>query len=240
MKDPGGYIEPAIIEKAIQKSSHNPKEELLLDFLWKTGRRVSEVLSLRVKDVHYDLAKITFPILKKKKVRGSHPRELKDVPLTLLYKIKEYLNIRELNPSDPIHFFKGETYIFHMRVLMKNEEMGRSGAYKIVRKAFERIGVTKIGDTFPHPHHLRHSFAVHFAKKAKNPRDITVLQRYLNHATIGMTMNYLQFRETDIKETLDEMFDEKSKLVEVKKKELKKWEKEFIPTCDMDKDIKFI
>jgi len=210
MKDKGAYVSPEIIEKVIKASEKNMQHHLLLSFLWKTGNRVSEILELKFKDIHEDLGKISFPILKKRQVKGEAPRMLKDVPTSLIEDVNKWRMFRETYLIEQIHRYREDAYIFRefTRTDERNKHFTRSGVYRMVRRYFGRVGINKVGDGLPHPHLFRHSFAVHFARNSKSPHDLVVLKNYLGHSSINMTMTYLQFTQQDVKETLDRMFKE--------------------------------
>jgi integrase/recombinase XerD len=208
MKDKGSYIPPEIVANAIKKCKVL-KHKLLLLVLYRSGRRVSEVLNLRVKDVNFDLGMVTFPILKKNQVKDKRlkkkdpPRRLKPLDIESLKALKEWIELKELRENDWI-------FMFDRLIGEPATRMTRFGAYKIIRKAFENIGITDMGDGKPHPHALRHSFAIQYIKTNSGEmtgQDIINLQHHLEHSHIEMTMNYLQFADdAKTKNHLEKMF----------------------------------
>lgn len=183
MTDPKGYLTVEQIEKLL-KAAKNKRDYALLMIMYRCGRRVSEVLAIKRNDINFLEKKIIFKILKKRTKR----EEIKPVDEKTIYALKDYLidlpkNLRK----------KPDNLIF---------PISRQYVFKMVRETGERAGITTIGKKRLHPHHLRHSFAVHQVKSGniKTVEDLRILQRYMGHTNISMTAHYLQFGQEDLKE----------------------------------------
>jgi len=190
MKDPQGYLEPEQIKRIID-SCFDFRNKVLLMVLARSGRRISEILMLKPKDINYADRTIVWNILKKPKdVKGRAPRKIKPIDRNTLDSLRKYVEVREIPP---------ERKVF---------EISRIRAYQIVRDACEMVGITQIGDTKPHPHHFRHSFSVNFVRKyGDNTETLRVLQQYLEHSDIGVTAGYLQFSQEHIRAVMEKMWE---------------------------------
>ncbi len=202
MKDLRGFLTPEQIEAMI-RGCDNLRDRLLIRLLWRTGMRVSElvrpgkdrspVLGLRVSEILWGENAL---IIRHAKRKGNPPRRI-DVDTGTLAKIREYLDKRPGNSEFVIN-------------------ITRQMAYLVVRQAAERIGITEVGDALvsknrhPHPHHLRHSLAVHSVRVTKgNYGDLIRLQQQLGHASVATTAGYVQFNDEEQRKWYDELWKEK-------------------------------
>lgn len=202
MKDLKGFFSVEQVEAMIE-ACDNLRDRVLIRLLWRTGVRVSElvrpgkdrspVLGLRVSDILWDEYAL---IIRHAKRKDNPPRRINVDPETLAM-VREYL---EKRPE------KSEFVI----------PIGRQMAYLVVRQAAERIGITEVGDPLvskrrhPHPHHLRHSLAVHSVRvTGGNYADLIRLQSQLGHASIATTAGYVQFSDKEQRKWYDDLWKEK-------------------------------
>ena len=202
MKDVRGFFSVEQVEAMIE-GCDNLRDRVLIRLLWRTGMRVSElvrpgtdrspVLGLRVKDILWQENSF---IIRHAKRKGNPPRRIDVDPGTLAI-VREYL---EKRPE------KSEFVI----------PIGRQMAYLVVRQAAERVGITEVGDPLvsqrrhPHPHHLRHSLAVHSVKVGGGEDESMVhLQKQLGHASIATTFSYLEFGDKRKRKWYDDLWKEK-------------------------------
>lgn len=199
MKDLRGFFSVEQVEAMIE-GCDNLRDRLLIRLLWRTGMRVSElvrpgkdrspVLGLRVSNILWQENAL---IIRHAKRKDNPPRRIDIDPGTLAM-VKEYLENR---PE------KSEFVI----------PIGRQMAYLVVRQAAERIGITEVGDPMvskrrhPHPHHLRHSLAVHSVRMTKgNYADLIRLQSQLGHASLSTTASYVQFSDEEQRKWYDDLW----------------------------------
>jgi integrase/recombinase XerD len=202
MKDLRGFFTPAQVNAMIE-GCNNLRDRVLIRLLWRTGMRVSElvrpgkdrslVLGLRVENIIWGENAL---IIRHAKRKDNPPRRI-DVDTETLAMVREYL---EKRPD------KSEFVI----------PITRQMAYLVVRKAAERVGITEVGDPLvsqrrhPHPHHLRHSLAVHSVRVTKgNYADLIRLQTQLGHASIATTAGYIQFSDEEQRKWYDDLWKEK-------------------------------
>ena len=202
MKDLRGFFNSDQVEAMIE-GCDNLRDRVLIRLLWRTGMRISElvrpgkdrspVLGLRVTDILWQENAL---IIRHAKRKGNPPRRI-DIDPSTLDMVREYL---EKRPD------KSEFVI----------NIGRQMGYLVVRQAAERIGITEVGDSLiskrrhPHPHHLRHSLAVHSVRVTKgNYGDLIRLQAQLGHASVATTASYIQFSDEEQRKWYDDLWEKK-------------------------------
>jgi integrase/recombinase XerD len=194
MKDLKGYLTEDQVNRIIDKAT-NLRDKLILQIMYRCGRRVSEVLMINKDDILWNENKIIFNILKRKRSL----KEMKPVDnetMGLLRQYIEHVPIRNLkkNMVDDRLFPITRQYVF-----------------KLIRKLGKQAGIEYVGKKRLHPHHLRHSFAVHQVRtRVKTAEDLRKLQMYMSHANIATTSHYLQFSPDELRDLVD-VWNEKPK-----------------------------
>lgn len=188
MKDLQGFFKKGERQR-IYNSCDTWRDRVLIRLLWKTGRRISEVLQLKVKDIDFQNQNILFIILKKK----TPFKRWKPIDQFTLSLLSKYLTMSGL---------KSEHYLIHGGD--PNKYISRQRAFQIVRRLCRNAGIEKVGDSLPHPHHFRHSFAIDLAKRSKSPADIRQVQMAMEHSSLAMTEQYLQFGSSDLRALIQE------------------------------------
>lgn len=142
-------------------------ELLILEFLYGTGIRQSELLNLKMSNLE----------INKKEVRvlGKGNKE-RIIPLntTLLHLLTEYLNKKndlEGNKTD---------FLF---VKQNNERISKSYIYRTVKKKLNEINT----QSKTSPHVLRHTFATHLLN---NGADLNSIKELLGHCSLASTQVY--------------------------------------------------
>jgi len=166
------YMTKDEVRDVLEGVEHKPLNHLLINFLWQTGARVTEALSVKVSDIDFYSKVVHMPSLKKKRP------QIKTIPLQgeLLGELGAYIGQKGL---------KKEERIFSIT---------RQHAHRIVRDACIKGGIEK---TRSHPHVLRHSFSVN-AVLQRVP--LPILQKWLGHSDIKNTMVYLQILSQDTRD----------------------------------------
>lgn len=167
-------------------SLYTLRDKVLFLFGIKSGFRISELLSLRVKDVYqYGRALDRVCVARrfmKKKVEGRavllHP-EVKDVMVSLIER-------NSLGPED---------YLFQS-AKGQNKPITRGQARRIIRQACIAGQITGKVAT--------HSMRKTFANKVYDRlgKDLVKTQRALGHKSVSSTVSYLSFREEEIDEAI--------------------------------------
>jgi len=187
MKDLKGYLTEDQVNRIIGKTT-NLRDRLILQIMYRCGRRVSEVLMISKDDILWDENKIIFNILKRKRPL----KEMKPVDDETMGLLKQYVdspsagNLKKQMAGDVL-FPVSRQYVF-----------------KLVRKLGKQAGIEHVGKKQLHPHHLRHSFAVHQVRtRVKTAEDLRKLQMYMSHANIATTSHYLQFSPDELRDLVD-------------------------------------
>jgi len=154
-----------------QPSSGDPKglrDKAMLELMYATGMRVTELIDLNVDDVNLELGIVKCSNNKKNRSIPLYPAALKAVGLYLR-------DIRTAMVSDP-----AERALF---VNVGGVRMSRQGFWKILKHYQVKAGIEKEIT----PHTLRHSFAVHLLE---NGADLGSLQELMGHSDISSTQMY--------------------------------------------------
>lgn len=154
------------------------RDAALLELLYATGLRVSELVGLTLKQV--DLRRgVVRPLGK-----GSKERV---VPMVALAVEKLQLYLSQGRP----HLLKGRDspYLFINR---RGTRLTRQGFWKILKHYARKAGLRPLS-----PHTLRHSFATHLLSRGANLR---VLQLLLGHADLATTQIYTHLDATRLRE----------------------------------------
>lgn len=155
------------------------RDHAMLELLYATGIRVSELIDLNVGDLNLTVSQL--------RCTGKGKGKERVIPLypAAVRALSEYL--REVrpqlleSPSEPALF-----------VNMTGKRMSRQGFWKIIKHYQEKAGIQKEIT----PHTLRHSFAAHLLE---NGADLRSIQEMLGHADISSTQIYTQLVNQKLK-----------------------------------------
>ncbi len=166
------------INKLLQAAAENegPKgrrDRAMLELLYASGMRVTELVSLEVNDVNLEEGTARV----KSKKRGIKERF---IPVTgdALEALRLYIE----DGRKKLMRSPDETALF---LNHRGQRLTRQGAWLIIKRYVEIVG---IADKVT-PHTLRHSFAAHKLSRGKSLQDI---QKLLGHANISTTQVYTQ------------------------------------------------
>jgi len=152
------------------ENSSNLKSKLILQTLYSSGLRVSEVVNLKPVDLNFE-DNVGW-------VRSG--KGGKDRMLILSKKLSKKLDKFIKKNSDWIYVFS------------KNKPLTTRNIQKIVQKTAQRAGI----DKSVHPHTLRHSFATHLLDKGT---DLRKIQELLGHSSIATTQIYTHISHEQLK-----------------------------------------
>lgn len=187
MRDQQGFFKKGE-RKRIYRSANLLRDQVLIRLLWKSGRRISEVIQIKVKDIDFENNMIYWNILKKKEEK----KELLPIDTKTIQLLEYYIQERNLT-SEEYLISSGDT----------SKPLRREYCFKIIRKLGKRAGVEWVGNKKIHPHHFRHSYAVDLSKRAKTPKDIRLIQQTMQHSSLAMTEQYLKFNPEEIREMIE-------------------------------------
>lgn len=169
-------VERLLATPSQEKSPKNLRDTALLNLLYATGMRVTEIVSLRVQDLDLDQSVLYCPG-KDGQVRVlPFDDETRQV-------LEEYLE----KGRPKLVKNEEETALF---LNHRGQQLTRQGLWLII-KAYARKADLEEDVT---PHTLRHSFAAH---KLESGADLQQVQRLLGHANISTTQIYTQIAEEE-------------------------------------------
>ncbi|MBS4960293.1 MAG: site-specific tyrosine recombinase XerD [Clostridiales bacterium] len=168
-------------ELLLSPSGKDPKakrDKALLELLYATGMRVTEVVSLKMSDLNLDLGS----------VKCSTREHTRVIPLgsQAIQALRDYI---EEGRTSMVRQ-GGEPWLF---VNYCGQKMSRQGIWKIIKYYAEKTGIT-INIT---PNVLRHSFATHLLE---NGADIQVVQEFLGHADVSATLVYQKIKRNRLRD----------------------------------------
>lgn len=144
------------------------RNRLIIEMLYATGMRRSELINLKVADVDLNIGTI--------KVLGKRNRE-RIIPLipSIHENILEYLKVRQ-----DLEVIKDPAVLF---LTGKGAKMYDTLVYRIINSYFTRIS----SKTKKSPHILRHTFATHLLAKGA---DLNSVKELLGHSSLASTQVY--------------------------------------------------
>jgi integrase/recombinase XerD len=195
--DPTVHIETPKLERTLPKvlslqeveilldspKSHDHyglRDKAMLELLYATGIRVSELISLDLDDAHLTMGFI--------RVIGKGNKE-RIIPLgrTSSDAIKDYLD------QGRSHFVTNKHRDHALFLNHQGKRLTRQGFWKILKKCAKEAGIEKELT----PHTLRHSFATHLLE---NGADLRAVQEMLGHADISTTQIYTHVTKSRLKD----------------------------------------
>lgn len=155
------------------------RDKAMLELLYATGMRVSEMIELKISDVDMNIGYINCN-------KGT---KLRVIPVYSIAKkaIKDYIE------GARVHMIKSDPNEEILFVNCNGGKMTRQGFWKILKKYAASANISK--DITPHT--LRHSFATHLIE---NGADLKSVQEMLGHTDISSTQVYTQVVKNRIKD----------------------------------------
>ena len=150
----------------------------MLELLYATGIRVSELIALDVDDLNLPGGVLKCYSKGKERIIPLYPAAIRA--------LNEYVH----NVRPQLVDSMDETALF---VNMNGDRMSRQGFWKLIKYYQEKAGIKK--DITPHT--LRHSFAAHLLE---NGADLRSIQEMLGHADISSTQIYSRLLNQKIKD----------------------------------------
>lgn len=162
------------VNKLLEAPNYNDilglRDKAMLELLYASGLRVSELLSIESADINFELGYV--------KILGKGSKE-RIVPIgsIALHWCKKY--IEEARPT----LISKNKEISIMFVNKDGNPLSRQGFWKIIKYYAKKVGITKKIS----PHIIRHSFATHLLE---NNADLRAVQKMLGHSDISTTQIY--------------------------------------------------
>jgi len=143
------------------------KEKLLFIFMWMTGCRVTEVISVRKRDIDFKNGEI--------KIRWLKNRKYLYRKIPIHNRLNQILSLTTVGLSLDDRLFP----------------YSRQRVWQIFKKH------RPLGNNWMHPHTFRHSFAINYLRQADTANDLVILRKLMGHSSILTTMKYLDIVPVD-------------------------------------------
>lgn len=175
-----------LIETPDTKEVLGIRDRAILEVMYATGLRVSELIGLQLKDLHLSMGLL--------QTTGKGDKE-RIVPLgdlaiqwieTYLEEARPFLTRKHPEES-------------HLFVNNHGKQLSRQGIWKNLKALVRKAGITKNVT----PHTLRHSFATHLLENGANLRTV---QELLGHADISTTQIYTHITKKRMTEVYKQHF----------------------------------
>ena len=169
-----------ILDQPNQKDNLGRRDKSILELLYSSGLRVSELIELKISDLFLDDEVI--------RVIGKGSKQ-RIVPIGS--SAIEWLNNYMINSRPHLEKkLKSKNYIF---LNSRGSKLSRMGIWKIVDQYTKQAGI----DKEVHPHTFRHSFATHLLEGGADLRSV---QEMLGHSDISTTQIYTHVNRDYIKQ----------------------------------------
>lgn len=166
-------------------SAVGKRDKAMLELLYATGIRVSELTSLNVDDFNLQLGYL--------KCSGSSNDRIIPIGSEAKNALENYIQHGRLKLLKTNQ--ENETALF---VNYSGSRLTRQGFWKIIKRYSEEAGIEKTIT----PHTLRHSFAAHLIQ---NGADLKAVQEMLGHSDLSSTQVYLTIGQSRLKDVYDKV-----------------------------------
>jgi integrase/recombinase XerD len=170
-------------EPAKDKSAKGLRDCAMLELLYATGLRVSELVNLRLADLALDEGTLHCPGPR----QGERLLPISEQAKVALHDYMESGRAQLVRDENEDRLFLN----------MRGGQLTRQGLWLIIRAYVEQAGITSQVT----PHTLRHSFAIH---RLRDGATLSTVQELLGHVNISTTQVYMQGRAMPEREAGDD------------------------------------
>lgn len=178
-------LSPYEIEQLINFYDHNlfisSRNKTVIDFMYSTGCRVSELINVEESDIDTDDAFVRL------EGKGSKQRI---VPLgsKVIVNLEKYLELRnQFKNIKNNNLFISKSY----------KKLDRTAVFRIIKSTGVKVGI----NTSIYPHILRHSAATHMLEGGC---DLRTVQEFLGHSSVSTTQIYTKVTKAFLEEAFIE------------------------------------
>lgn len=193
-RNPTSKIERVMVEKKIKRAfsesdieslrnaCDNKRDRAYIEFLYSTGCRVTESLSLDVKDVNFSEGEVIA-------FGKGHKERVVYLSDTASKYLQEYLEDRYAQPDEPLFTHQ-----------VNHQRMTPRGAQVLLKEVGDKAGVENV-----HPHRFRRTMATHLLDRGM---PIEQIKEVLGHERLDTTMIYCNVNSGKVKASFKECFNE--------------------------------
>jgi integrase/recombinase XerD len=157
------------------------RDRAMLELLYATGLRVSELTGLVATDINFERGLLTC------RGKGSKQRYIPIGKSALLW-LEEYRRVR--------HLLLGESSVKAFFVRDGGRPLARHNFAEILKRYSAKLGFKNVS-----PHTLRHSFATHLMQRGADSRSVQAL---LGHSDLATTQIYTHLSKEHLRRTYDD------------------------------------
>ncbi len=160
------------------------RDRAMLETLYSTGLRVSELVDLNLEDIDF--------VGEALHIRGKGKKErVTPISPTALAWVRRYMDLRRADPRSPA---------FDQRAVFVNKHGQRLSTRSVRRKLDKYLAVAGLDPSIS-PHTLRHSFATHMLNRGADLRSV---QELLGHQSLSTTPIYTHVTTQRMKQAYDD------------------------------------
>jgi integrase/recombinase XerD len=172
-----------ILESVDLSARSGHRDRAILETLYSCGLRVSEIIGLKISNLHFDEQYLSV-------VGKGNKERLVPIGEEAIRWIRHYMHGNRVHQSIDSGF---EDILF---LNLRGKGLSRMSVFNIIREACIRVGVRKQVS----PHTFRHSFATHLVEGGA---DLRAVQEMLGHASITTTEIYTHLDRSRLREEIN-------------------------------------
>src|SRR5574344_716904 len=166
--------EHKIIQIVDKDCNKGIRDNALLELMYATGMKVSEIISLQVEDINLELSYVRCH-------DNKNYERLIPIGRSAEAALKEYLSIRDMIAAAGVH---------NLFVNLNGNKLTRQGVWRIVKEYSHKAGIKKDVNL----NTFRHSFAVHLLQNGANVRAV---QKLLGNQVLTYMDTYYEIINSD-------------------------------------------
>lgn len=168
------------------RSALGIRNSIMLYLLYSSGMRVSELINIKISDIHFDTRFISI------EGKGGRQRMI-PLPEVIMNLLHDYL---QKHVQDTVSIKIDPVYLFAVVYGKKIKPISRQSCWGILKTICQQAGIKRTIS----PHQMRHSFATHMLEKGVDLRSLQVL---LGHEEITTVEVYTHVETSQLRKIYD-------------------------------------
>ncbi len=166
-----------LLSQPSDTSSKGIRDKAMLELLYATGIRVTELISIKLEDINLELGYL---------IVGSDKTKERVIPFGDSARRAVYRYMSE--SRDKLLKEKSSDLLF---INCSGKSMSRQGFWKIIKGYGEQAGISEEIT----PHTLRHSFAIHMVENGAN---LEAVREMMGHSVLATTQMYVNMKQASL------------------------------------------